>query len=240
MNASCLTKIPVSQSLISIWKLKPVNINSLRKIPHWGVFNYSPCPTLTERDTKNISSFLGKGDWQLQPPHYLTVLSHFKLPKVISLQVLDFWCLDSALSVSLLRFNLHFKSRYLLHPLGSLRSGPCHGISQEHKKLTTREQFHPVTMLSTTLEVTPAGYQTKAEGAHYEACALRHLNEPINFSHSQPTMERTMTFTVNSRTCLLSAFEHFRLQVTILLHLLQMNKIRSSCLISNFHFPPFF
>ena len=64
-----------------------------------------------------MGNVLGKGDWQLQPPHYLTVLSHFKLPKVISLQVLEFWCLDSALSVSLVRCNLHFKSRYLLHPL---------------------------------------------------------------------------------------------------------------------------
>ena len=33
MNAVCLTKIPVSQYLISIWKLKPVNINSLKENP---------------------------------------------------------------------------------------------------------------------------------------------------------------------------------------------------------------
>ena len=33
MNAFCLTKIPVSQSLLSIWRLKPVNINSLKENP---------------------------------------------------------------------------------------------------------------------------------------------------------------------------------------------------------------
>lgn len=117
MNAVCLTKIPVSQYLISIWKLKPVNINSLKENPPLRGVLITAHALLWQRDTKNISSFLGKGDWQLQPPHYLTVLSHFKLPKVISLQVLEFWCLDSALSVSLVRCNLHFKSRYLLHPL---------------------------------------------------------------------------------------------------------------------------
>ena len=140
--------------MLSIRKLKPVKLCS-GKSPIERSVNYNPC-LLSENDTRDIP-FSCKGGWQLQPPHCLTLLSHFKLPKFISHLSPGLLVPGLSTECGLLKAEPPHKQPLFASSHCASWSGLCHGISQEYEKLSARDNFVLVTIFVSVGVSLPTG-----------------------------------------------------------------------------------